>query len=175
MKHLFTFLVVISIISCGSSKKTPKNIQPQSINIVEGCPEKTDCQVEILENKKINFRHEEVTGKEFPEFVEDNSSSVVKITMDLNTDAKMVDGQYREEIIFEWPKNKSKLNLENEALQDVEFLYGRFCFCDKEQVGYFKISDGKLKIEKGKIDIQFENSKNIPQRVKQISGEYKLK
>lgn len=176
MKYLFNLFLIFSIISCSSGKKvTQKNLQPETIHITAGCPDKMECTVEIHSNKKVDFRYEEVTGKHFPEFVEDSTKTTVKIVFDLNTNPRMTDGQYREEIIFEWPNDQKKINLENAKLRDVEMLFGRFCFCEKSQVGYFKISEGNLKIKNGQIELNIVNSDQIPQRVQQISGTYELK
>lgn len=175
MRNLLSIILVISLFSCSSSKKSTQMIQPEQLSVIEGCPDKADCEIEVFERQGVEFKTEESTGKFFPEFVADSTKTVIKLTMNLNRNKAAVDGQYREEIIFEWPRSETELHLENEELQDVKFLFGRFCFCPKDQVGYFEITQGDLKIKEENISIEFENNKNIPQILKQLQATYKLK
>ncbi len=174
MKYLYSFIFLLVLYSCSSTQKTTKMIKPEKISVVKGCPDKAECEVEILQNKAIHKTTEETTGKFYPEFKEDSTKTVVKVEMTLNPDKAAVDGQYREEIIFEWP-DKSTVNLKGKELENLNLIFGRFCFCDKEQVGYFEIEQGEINIAENIFSLNFENSQDIPQILKEISGEYKLK
>lgn len=146
----------------------------KSIELTNSCPEKADCKVEILKNKAIDLKKEEATGKLHPEFVEDSTKTVIKISMDINADGAMVDAQYREEVLFEWNHNNDKINLENEDLNKASVTFGRFCFCDKDQVGYFKISEGNLEMNQGKLQLNFKTPSNLPQQMKELEAIYQL-
>jgi len=173
MKYIYSFIFLFALFSCSSSKTTT-TAKPEKFRITQGCPQKANCEVEIHDNKTISKKTEETTGKFYPEFIEDSTKTVIKIVLDLNADQAAVDGQYREEIIFEWPKNQKQINLANEDLQDIQLLFGRFCFCDKKTVGYFEIDQGEINLEEGKFSLDFKNTQDIPQVLESISGRYKL-
>jgi len=175
MRNLLSIILIIGLFYCSSSKKSTQMIQPEQISVIEGCPDKADCEIKVYEKQAVEFHTEKSTGKFFPEFIADSTKTTIKVIMNLNRNKAAVDGQYREEIIFEWPRTETELHLENEELQEVKFLFGRFCFCPKEQVGYFKITKGDLNIKDENISIEFENNENIPQILKQLQAKYKLK
>jgi hypothetical protein len=59
----------------------------------------------------------------------------------------------------------------DKELKDITFLYGRFCYCQKNSVGYVKVDNGRLKIENGQMRFQFKNGK-IPQIIDEVAGKY---
>ncbi len=175
MKYFLTFLLFSSIISCKSVKlhhdNKDKPVQSITIN-QDACPEGMDCSVELLKNKAISYQTEASTGKLYPVFVMDSASRVLKFTFTKAVqDKQVMDAGYKEEIIFEWPKSKSELNLQDVNMQKVHFLFGRFCFCPRNTVGYFKVKQGTLKIDlQGHLSFSFKNDRDLPQRIHEFSA-----
>jgi len=173
MKNLFVLVLILSLFSCSSSKKTIQIAESKEVKVLKGCPDRATCEIEVLENKSIQYQTEESTGKFFPQLKSDSTKTVVKVVMDLNSAKAAVDGQYREEIMFEWPNFKNEKEIDNEELQNIKMVYGRFCFCPKEQVGYFKINQGNLKVNKEEFSLEFLNTQNIPQLLKEVRVSFK--
>lgn len=176
MRYLVCTILILSLLGCKSQKnEKPQHLNIDSVNIEEGCVDKKgiSCEVEILKNKAISFKTEESTGKLQKEFVDDENSNVIAFNFQNNPDKAVMDAQYREEIIFEVSKTKAELDLTDDELQNVNLIFGRFCFCDRSQVGYFKINKGHLKIKDGKITIDFDSA-NIPQVMKSVKATYKV-
>lgn len=172
MKKLLLFSLILGAISCSSSKKNMHTQKISKIEITEGCPPKADCTAEIFADQSMDWRHEASTGKFYPELTENKEYNTVKMSIVINSPQNTVDGQYTEEIMFQWPKNQTEIHLSDKELESVNFTFGRFCFCAKDQVGHFKISKGSLEIKNHKITIDFENSQHIPQVLKHIEATF---
>lgn len=178
MRQLLTLLLVISLGACCAKKESIKaqnKMDLVEVNLLQGCPDQSNCKVEIMENKRIHYKQEETTGKFFPEMIEDESMNVVQITMDFNRDEAVADGQYREMIVFEWPKDKRELHLTDENLQDVQLLFGRFCFCEPSTVGYFKVTEGSMEIADGNMKINWKSPLKVRQAFSEVVANYRLK
>lgn len=171
MKKLLLLSLMIGALSCSTSKKSMEN-SLSKIEIIAGCPEKADCTAEIFADQSMDWQQEESTGKSYPELVENKAHNTVKISVAINSAQNAVDGQYTEEIMFQWPKDQTEIHLTDKELESVNLTFGRFCFCAKDQVGNFKISKGKLDVANHKISIDFENSQDIPQILKHIEATY---
>jgi len=164
--------LIILACSCKSTKNNSRTkLDISKITLGTGCPDRATCVAEIKPNTRIDYKTETSTGKLNPEFMPDSTQNVVKIEFSVNQDKKVMDAQYRELVYFEVPKNVSELSLQDEALQNVHFLFGRFCFCARETVGYFKVNSGKLKFKDGEFSIHVKNGK-APQKLRSISGTY---
>ena len=107
----------------------------------------------------------------YPDFVDDMTTNTVKFTYNENAEKDVMDGHYREEVYFEVKNGTELLDLENMELKEVNFLYGRFCYC-KGSAGYFKVDKGRLMMKDGKLTIEFANGQ-VPQKLKMITATYK--
>lgn len=175
MKKFLAIMLVFSLNACKTTQNTKDNKQQKldfkEVTIENGCLKGGECSFTVMPNKSISLQTEETTGMLYPKFETDSTMNVVKFKFEKDTDKKMMDAQYREEVIFEVPKTKSVLDLKDEDLANVHFTYGRFCFCARGSVGYFKVKKGKLTIENGKISFEFENGQ-VPQKLGKVEGRY---
>lgn len=161
-KNLFIFSLLI--ISCGS-KKTSKAVDFS--NKINTCPTDGNCKLEILKNKSIEFNYN--LGKLNYSLINNEKKIVVKYEYSQNTDKSVVDGGYREEIIFEIDSKNNQNQLINLDLQKTKMLFGRYCFC-RGQTGLYKVIKGDLNIkntEKLNFELNF-TILEVPQITKNI-------
>lgn len=170
MRTFGLIFMIMSLTACKSTDRK-KPMELTHIALENGCPEEGDCALKILRNQRIKFVKEEPTGSIRPKFKTDSAVNVIKFKMDEDKEKTAVDAQYREEVYFEWPKLESTMDLENQELEKVNFLFARFGFKDKDSVGYFKVNSGHLKIKDGKLSFKFDNGQ-VPQKIKEITAKY---
>lgn len=160
--------------SCQSRKETSVSVNPINIHVQYGCPVDGDCVATIIKNKRISYQKEKSSGGFFPKLKSDSTVNVVKVVFNKNKDKAAVDGEYREEILFDWPKSKQVLKLTNQKLQEINFLYGRFCFCASNTVGYFKVDRGEFLLKKGQILLTVQKLDHIAQKFQKLTLGYEL-
>jgi len=85
------------------------------------------------------------------------------------------DSGYREEIFM--ALNLDQLDIETENLKEEKLFFARWCYC-KGQTGYYKMSQGKLKIAKLddktiQLHLNFE-MEEVPQIIKEINHTFSL-
>ncbi|MDT0295169.1 hypothetical protein ACFQ3R_04985 [Mesonia ostreae] len=185
MKSFFALSLVILMFSCDSTKSTSdekssntlspdekqemsKNIS--SITLESGCLPAGDCNLEVMPNTKMDFKID-TAEMLYPEFVDDLHTNTVKFSYNEDTDKELMDGHYREEVYFEVKNGTKEMNLQDMELKDVNFLYGRFCYC-KGSAGYFKVDKGNLTMKDGKLTVEFANGQ-VPQKLGKITASYK--
>ena len=83
-----------------------------------------------------------------------------------------MDSSYREILYLELNPKALEIEKEGVNLQDVKLLFARLCFC-KGQTGYYKITEGKLKISQVQdntyhLYLEF-NTSEVPQILHKIS------
>lgn len=174
-----TFILMANLNSCSSANINQSLKRLTNIEVIDGCPEgrgNISCSFEIIPNSRIQKSTEEVTGKIYPEILEDDTRNVIKFIFDKNPELAVMDGQYREEIMFDLPKNTAnEISFTDRELSEVNFLFGRFCFCERSQVGYFEVDKGNLSVSNEMIEISFENTDGLQQIIKNISGRISAK
>lgn len=136
------------------------------------CPEDGVCSFEIIENKTLQIKTDELQGT-YPELI-NGSSFVLKFEYKKGND-NYQDSSYREEIFIELDKNN--LEFETVDLKKTKLLFARWCYC-KGQAGYYKINQGKLSVIKKDAD-SFELNmsfkiEEVPQIINQINYTFKL-
>ncbi len=177
MKKYFLVAVLFGAFACNTTHNTTSKTQTDSfenmknLTLKSDCPREADCTIELMKNKKIEYSKDGI-GMLSPNLKDSDSTHVIKYEFNKNQDEKMMDGQYREEVLFEIPVNKKELQLNDKALSTVNFTYGRFCFC-KGSAGYFKVHEGSLNLKNGKLTINFENNQ-VPQIIKSIVADYEF-
>ncbi|WP_298155909.1 hypothetical protein [Flavobacterium sp.] len=141
-KLILFFLGFFTLICCNTRPVLDHN--GQHISILSGCPADGKCTVEMTAGKSLVV-HEDEFGNRSYELMDEIGTNVYKVAYNRNVPEGVQDGTYREEIIFE-SKNENKSSvLQGNALQNAKLLFGRFCYC-KGQTGYYKITDGTLRI-----------------------------
>lgn len=156
MRLFSIFLSIIFLTACSSSSYM-KHLKTEASE----CPEDGVCKFEIFKNKSLSIKEDGI-GQLYYDLVEDKSKTVYVYTYFVAGPENTQDGNLTEKIIFELDKNQSEnLSLENEALQNVNMLFSRACFC-RGQMGTFRVVDGYLKLDKTLLSVEAKTSK-VPQ------------
>jgi hypothetical protein len=167
MKKTAFFLITILAISCGAKKTT---LPTMTAALMSECPKNGECTIQLLKNKGIMVKSDEF-GRLYYNLEESMTKNVVKYTYNRKVKGDIQDASYREEIIFELDDSKENLNLSGESLQEVQLLFGRFCYC-KGQTGYYKIKEGTLTVSKtskeNKVELNFK-IKEVPQIINHLA------
>ncbi len=167
-KKVSVLIILLILASCGSTKSTAV----LSASLTSACPKDGDCKVEVFDKKSMVVKTTEFGGLHY-ELEESTSKKVVKYTYNRKVKGDIQDASYREEIVFEINSDIEESAFVDESLQDVQLLFGRFCYC-KGQTGYYKIESGSLRISKNKemettqINLTFKTTK-VPQIIEAIS------
>lgn len=166
----FMFLFIVGVLLSCNAQKTTFDTTP---NITSVCPTDGKCEIEILKNKQLILRYDDLGGMYYD--IQDNEgTTVIHYQYAKTTQANLQDGHYREDIIFEIKNAVKVLNLTDGALQETKLIFGRQCFC-KGQTGYFKVEKGTLHLEekKGVYSLQIEFSTlKVPQIIQRISATF---
>jgi hypothetical protein len=167
MKKMAFILVTIFAISCGAKKTTAPSL---TAFLMSECPKNGECTIQLLKNKSMAVKSDEF-GRLYYDLEESMTKNVVKYTYNRKVKGDIQDANYREEIIFELDDSKENLNLSDESLQEVQLLFGRFCYC-KGQTGYYKIKEGTLTVsknsEENEVELNFK-IKEVPQIINHIA------
>jgi len=120
------------------------------------CPEDGKCTLEVIANASLILK-EDTIGKIYPEITSGNKFVFV-YTYTRNTSGLYQDEAYSETIHFELSPNDDNRVFEDIALQKVNAIYGKHCFC-RGQAGFYNIEKGTLKTGELKNEaFQFEFS-----------------
>jgi len=166
MKLLIYLFLALSLTNCKTRKDLAQNQQNKVLSfILENCPEDGICEIVIEENKELQVKTDEF-GMFYPEIT---NGDHYLFNYTFSKDSEYADGNYKEIVLFQFPKNEISLLLQNKNLQKVNLLYGRLCYC-KGESGYEKVSKGTLNIKRdnNKITLKLEFYTNLPQVIKTI-------
>ncbi len=179
MKKIILLPFFILLLCCNSVKNNveKENKMDKEVEITEknnSCPEDGICTIEILKNKSLDIKKDELNYIYFKE-IDNNTTSIIKYQYQRNTNKNYEDGNYKEEIIFEIENNETNLKLLDSSLQNTKMLYGRHCYC-KGQAGYFKVTKGNLSLirenEEYQVSLDFTITE-VPQIIKVINASVK--
>lgn len=172
MKHILLPLILVLSFSCCSKKMKPT--QPMSYTLESSCPNDGTCKITIYPNEKLEILTDE-TGAVYYKKTAASNSTVFHFQYDRTAEEGVQDGQYQEELIFEYSNDSFPLNLTHQSLQKTKMLFGRHCFC-KGQAGYFLVNAGSLNLNQTKgqttLDLQFQITE-VPQAITQIQSTWK--
>jgi len=159
MKKVLIIAALTSLIGCQSSKKrSTTNWLDQQVILKSECPENGTCSATRQPGTGIeqNIEVKEV----YPQIVQ--KEEMVLIQYEFNrkkAEQNYADDFHKEELFIEIPAKAFKKEYKNEELQEVNLIFGRHCYC-KGFAGYYKITEGNLKIEnsenKTKIKLSFK-------------------
>lgn len=163
MKTPIIVLFLFFIFSCNTKKN--------SVSIANklNCPKDGKCTIEIIKNKSLLIKKDDL-GFIYYHLMDNNQSSVIAYKYERNVEKGLQDGHYNEEIIFEIENKNTSLNLTDTKLEKTKMLFGRHCFC-KGQAGYFQVNKGTLILEKKNetIELNLDISVNeVPQIITSI-------
>ena len=91
----FTMFILIFTISCASKKTATVAILAAKPN---ACPSDGKCTIQLFENKSLEINT--VNSKIRYTLLDNDQKTVVKYEFSRNLEKSVVDGGYREEIIF---------------------------------------------------------------------------
>jgi hypothetical protein len=166
MKKLLLLPLALGLSFCTSQKSAIANNQKVS---EVSCPDDGKCTLEILRNKSIAIKTDDL-GSLYYQTIDSPQTSVIVYQYNLNVAKDLQDGNYREEIIFEIKNTDKKIVLSGVALQQTKMLFGRFCFC-RGQTGYYKIEEGTLSLNQKDNVVNFNldfTITKVPQIIKSI-------
>ena len=172
MKYTILPFVLVLLISCCSKKTSI--VEPVNSKLASMCPEDGTCTITIYPNEKLEILTDG-TGAIYYKKIADSNSTIFHFQYIRTMEEGIQDGQYQEEVIFEYSNDNLSLNLTDLSLQKTKMLFGRHCFC-KGQAGYFLVNSGSLNLNQSKeqttLDLQFKISE-VPQIITQIQSNWK--
>lgn len=172
MKYSILPLVLLLFTSCCSKKASIT--EPMNYHLESNCPEDGTCTITVYPNQKLEVLTDE-TGSIYYKKVAATNSSVFHFQYNKTVEEGIQDGQYQEELLFEYSNENLPLQLADQSLQTSKMLFGRHCFC-KGQAGYFLVNSGNLYLDqtKGKTTINLEfKVTEVPQIITEIQGNWK--
>ena len=119
---------------------------------LETCPDKGKCTIQVLKNSSLTLK-EDTIGALYP-VIEKGDNIVIEYTYLEKGPDGTADGDYSETIHFEVPNSAEKINLVDASLQDVNFLYGKHCYC-KGEAGYYEVKKGSFNLVKNGNELSF--------------------
>ena len=162
-KKIALIFVLFSLLSCKCKKATTQ----ATATITSECPKDGTCTIQLSKNKSMVVKQDEF-GSVFYTLEESTSKSVVQYTYKRTVKGDIQDANYREEVVFEIDNKSENLHVSDAALENNQLLFGRFCFC-RGQTGYYKINQGNLTVNNGKVvDLSFKTDQ-VPQIIKHIT------
>ncbi len=172
IKIIFTLIITL-LFSCNSIK-TKENKLEETNKSNLSCPENGICTIEIIKNKSLIIKRDEINSIYYQ--TEDNiNCSIVKYSYTKKTEKGLQDDNYIEEIIFQIQNSDSDLELTDLELQNTKMLFGKHCFC-KGQAGYYLIVKGNMNFNKKKEEYNLVLNFIVPevsQRVNTIKASFK--
>ncbi len=166
-------LLTLALAGCKCAQKDLAQTGAKPLQEIP-CPAKGTCKTELIRNKSLSIVKDDF-GRQYYKLVDSPETHVVKHEYTRGNEETMPDSGYREEIVFEIGAAGQEFSLKDAELRQVKMLYGRFCFCPKDQVGYFEVHNGTLDISgKGTVNVALDFSmEGIPQVTKQVRATIK--
>ena len=160
---IFSCLVLIF-----SSCKTAKIVTEDKVLLKLDSLPNGAKKLYLLKNKKLEISS--LNGALIYTIENNDSTDVIHYVYAIDQEQAAFDGGYREEIVFEIPKNSSDQNYSDAELQNTKMLFGRYCFC-RGQTGLYKVNEGKLHVKTSKKEMRFElqfKINEVPQVITEI-------
>lgn len=159
MKKILAIATLAVLASCSSNKGVVStNWLGKHVVMKSECPENGTCTATRDLGKGLN----EISADEvvYPQII--NNQETILIQYEYNrkkSEGNYADDFHKEELFLAIPAKAFKKEYKNEQLQEVKLIYGRHCYC-KGSAGYFKITEGNLKIDnsenKTKVKLTFK-------------------
>nr|WP_297309471.1 hypothetical protein [uncultured Flavobacterium sp.] len=159
MKKILAIATLAVLASCSSNKGVVStNWLGKHVVMKSECPENGTCTA----TRDLGKGLKEITSDNtiYPQIVENNETILIQYEYNRKkSEGNYADDFHKEELFLAIPAKAFKKEYKNEQLQEVKLIYGRHCYC-KGSAGYFKISEGTLKIdnseEKTKVKLTFK-------------------
>lgn len=149
MKAFYFLIPLLMINACKSTTggtETTQTDSKETMAITESvCPEAGACDVKVMKNSSLTIKEDE-TGQLYPVIVP-GDHIVIEYSYVEKGPEGTADGDYSETIQFEIANSDAELALKDGTLQEVNFLYGKHCFC-RGEAGFYKVEKGALQLSK---------------------------
>lgn len=145
MKKIFTLLAVTALMaSCNTTKGVAgTNWLGKKTTIASVCPENGTCTATREFEKGLNLQGFQEL---YPQDIFNPETILVKYEFERKKSEDLyADDFYKEEVFMEIPAKAFKKQYKDTELEQVKLVYGKHCYC-KGEAGYYKITEGTLKI-----------------------------
>lgn len=161
-------VLLFAILLLGCSSK--KDFNPTTASLAQPCAKNATCTLTVMPNKGLFVQAgNSAKGNSLLYVIEDNpNKNVIRYKFKRTSKDNVQDANYNEEVVFELDRNVTAVHLSNEQLQSTKMIFGRFCFCDKTQIGLFKVQQGTLSIDAQHNGELHFTIPEVPQVTKQI-------
>lgn len=159
MKKMLAIATLAILASCNTTKGVVStNWLGKTVSIQSQCPENGICTATREVGKGLG--EDKYSTETYPKIVDNQETILIQYEFDRKkAEGNYADDFHKEEIFIEIPAKTFKKEYKNEQLQDVKLMFGRHCYC-KGSAGYFKITEGTLKIDnsenKTKVKLNFK-------------------
>nr|WP_298006841.1 hypothetical protein [uncultured Flavobacterium sp.] len=137
--------IAVVTVSCSTTKGVEStNWLGKKVTMISVAPENGKVTATREFEKGLNLNG----FKElYPQTHFDPEKVLVEYSFDRNkTEGNYADDFYKEELFLEIPAQKFKKQYKDDELEQVKLVYGKHCYC-KGEAGYFKITEGTLKVD----------------------------
>lgn len=146
MKKILTLLTIAALAtSCNTVKGVEStNWLGKKVTMVSAAPENGKVTATREFDKGLNLNGFEQL---YPQTNFNPETVLVQYSYDRNkAKENYADDFYKEELFLEIPAKAFKKEYKDAALEQVKLVYGKHCYC-KGEAGYYKITQGTLKVD----------------------------
>lgn len=161
MKKMIALLAFSAVaISCSTTKGVEStNWLGKKVTMVSVAPGNGKVTATRESEKALNLNAFEQL---YPQTNYNPETVLVQYSFDRNkTKENYADDFYKEELFLEIPAKAFKKEYKDAALQDVKLVYGKHCYC-KGEAGYYKITQGTLKVDHSEKQTKIKLSFKAP-------------
>lgn len=161
MKKIFTLFALGALVtSCNTAKGVVStNWLGKTVSIASSCPENGTCTATRELEKGLNLKGFEEL---YPQDVFNPETILLKYEFERKKSEDIyADDFYKEEIFMEIPLKAFKKEFKGADLEQVKLIYGKHCYC-KGEAGYYKITQGTLKIDHSDKQTKVKLSFKVP-------------
>lgn len=159
MKKMLAIATLAVLASCNTTKGVVStNWMEKQVIMKSECPANGTCTATRDVGKGL--KEIQTDNQIYPQIVDDAETILIQYEYNRKkSENNYADDFHKEELFLAIPAKTFKKEYKNEQLQEVQLIYGRHCYC-KGSAGYFKITEGTLKIEnsenKTKVKLTFK-------------------
>ncbi|MBJ7880897.1 hypothetical protein [Gelidibacter salicanalis] len=176
-----TVILIIGLIalpiefSCKSHTNNLKNTEKLN-TVTPICPEDGNCSFKSSPNTSVVFKTDEF-GIGYLEYLE-KDTTLLTFEYQRTEAPNTLDGYYIERLYIELPPALQALTLKDSALQQVNVLFERLCYC-KGETGIYQINTGTLNLtplenERFHLELTFTTTE-VPHIISKIEETFSLK
>ncbi|WP_299394681.1 hypothetical protein [uncultured Gelidibacter sp.] len=166
--HLLGLIAVLGVFSCKSQDTILKNSDELN-KTFSMCPDDGKCSYNSFPNTAVKFHIDEF-GMGYIEYLK-KKSTLLKFEYQRDTLPNTADGHYIERVYIELPPAPKSFILKDNALQQVNLLFERLCYC-KGETGIYQINTGTLSLtplDDGRFHLKLHfKTSEVPQILTEI-------